>query len=94
MTYLVDDDEAISNLLAGLMNLKEDLQSHAPQKNGIELEKTLRQPQHATTQTACKIPVRGSKKNSLSGRVGIGAARKRKAQSLKIVDEKMKMKPM
>ena len=65
LTYLVDDNEAISYLLAGPKNLKEDLQSHAPQENRIELEKTSRQPQHATTQTACKIPVRGSKKNSL-----------------------------
>ena len=89
LTYLVDDDEAISELLAGLIDLKEDLQSYAPQEDGIDLEKRSRKPLHTTAQTACKILARSSKKNPLSGRVGIGATRKRKAQSLKIENDKV-----
>ena len=89
LTYLVDDDEAISELLAGLIDLKEDLQSYAPQEDGIDLVKRSRKPLHTTAQSACKIPARSSKKNPMSGRVGKGATRKRKAQSLKIENDKV-----
>ena len=74
---------AISELFAGLIDLKEDLQSCAPEEDGIELEKRPRKPLHTTVQTACKIPARSWKKNPLSGRVGIGATWRNKAQSLK-----------
>ena len=87
LTYLVDDDEALAELLAGQIDLKEDLQSHAPQEDGIDLEKRSRKPFHTSAQTACKIPVRRSNKN-MSGRVGIGATRKRKVKSLKVLSEK------
>ena len=89
LTYLVDNDEAISELLAGLIDLQEDLQSYAPQEDGIDLVKRSRKPLHTTAQSACKIPARSSKKNPLSGRVGIEATRKRKAQSLKIENDKV-----
>ena len=89
LSYLVDDDEAISELLDGLIELREDFKCHVQQEDGIDLEKQPKRPicKDYTSKKSAEIPLRLSRKRPFSGRVGDGAGNKRKAQEIKIGTE-------
>ena len=62
-SYLVDDDEAISELLDGLIELKEDFKCHVQREDGIDLEKKQNIPisKDKIVKRSSQIPLRISK---------------------------------
>ena len=89
LSYLVDDDEAISELLDGLIELREDFKCHVQREDGIDLEKKQNRPifKDKIVKRSSQIPLRLSKKRPFSGRVGVGARNKRRAQDIEIGKE-------